>query len=94
MKGVNKQMEVVDTAIYKKITNVDLDNWFKEINISQELHRKERLVQYKKVKNNLKLLREKAIELKKEIPDELNVAIMCDLMMGSWFFEKYKEWFN
>lgn len=47
-----------------------------------------------RIKNNLKELTKKSKELGKEIPDHLLVVIYTEQPQRSWFFEKYKEWFE
>lgn len=54
----------------------------------------QRLTVEKERNARVKLLQAKAKNLNKPVPDELLVAIWLNQPQGSWFFEKYKEWFE
>lgn len=60
---------------------------------SSEAHRLRDVERRNKLKLNLQYLNEKSIELGKPVPNEVLAVVYSDQAVGSYFFERYKEWF-
>lgn len=72
-----------------KLTKKELEDWFDKYNKEVTLTQK---IKNDRIKSNFKALNLRAKELGKEIPDYLAVVVYLDQPVGSWIFEKYKEW--
>jgi len=90
MEGI---LSKINNTVYNydrlAITEQDIKKWFDEAERASQIALQ---LKNKRVEDNLRNLKKKAKELNRPIPDELLVVVNLDTMMGSWFFEKYKEW--
>lgn len=73
-----------------KITWEEIAKTLSEYSKNYKIQQKEKS---KRIKNNLQALTKRSKELNKPIPDEILAVIFTDQPTGTWFFEKYKEWF-
>lgn len=95
MKGIMQQIqeskaEPIDFS--RKITYQELLDWFKE---SDERYTKIQAEKRRRSKENSKFLNHRAKVLGKEVPCEVWFYLVgSDHPVGSWFFEKYREWLS
>ena len=75
-----------------KLTKKDLKKWFKSLEKADKERINAQKEKDKRIKSNMKALSKKAKKLGKEVPAELWVILYLDQPVGSWFFERYKEW--
>lgn len=87
-QDVNK-IEDSKSNVYKPLTYESLKEAIDKFEESDKQRIEEKTL---RIKNNIKALNERAKELNKEIPMEVLVMVQVDQPIGSWFFEKYKEW--
>lgn len=74
-----------------KINWKEIEETFKKLDAQQ---REQQKLKSQRFKDNIKALNQRAKELGKEIPNHLLAVVYMEQPQGSWFFEKYKEWFE
>lgn len=88
-KGIFSQMNESKMLDFSKLSVEEMIHSMEQWQKEDDRRRKER---NEVVKSNVKALLKRSKELKKPVPDEVLVITYLNQPVGSWFFERYKEW--
>lgn len=90
-EGIYHQVKNTEVVTLKNLSfdlvKQSIDDLYE--NLVQDIHKTD-----KQRQKRIKILKQKAKELGKEVPNYLFFAVWSGDPQGSWFFEKYKEWFE